>query len=157
MKAFSLFSIFAALVLAMTAAPDVRAAGGSCENKELVETGEMVGVATSVGFLIGARWGEGIVRMTDGTKFKFKAKGVKVSEFGAAKFGFRGTIYNLKSPAEFAGVYTGLGGGLTVGKGVGFAHYQNANCVVVKLKREKVIGVQASMPMLGAVKVELVE
>lgn len=132
--------------------------GTTCDEKELVEAGTLTGEGKSVGFVVGVRWGQGVVRMNNGTTFKFKAKGGKAMEMGAAATKFSGTVYNLQKPADFAGVYSGLTGGVTVAKaGAGFVELTNGNCVVLKLKRHDPKGLQGSAPMLSAIEVEVVE
>jgi hypothetical protein len=130
----------------------------SCADRELVEAGTLTGEGKSVGFVVGARWGEGVVKMKDGTTFKFKAKGGKGWEFGASESKYTGTVYNLKKPADFAGNFSGITASTTVGSaGLGRSHLTNGNCVVVKLKREDAVGLQTSSPMLGVIQVELVQ
>jgi len=127
-----------------------------CADQELIKSGDIVGVGKSIGFMIGVRWGEGAVRLNDGTIFEFKAKGIKAAEMGMSKVQVRGTVYNLKSIEDFNGVFAGVAGGLTVAnKGAGFASFTNEKCVTVHIKREKVIGVQGSAPMVAGLTVEV--
>jgi hypothetical protein len=130
----------------------------SCADRELVESGKLSGEGKSVGFVVGARWGQGVVTMNDGTKFKFKAKGGKGWEFGAAAAKYSGTVFNLSTPADFNGNFSGMTTATTVGKaGIGRSHLTNGKCVVVKLRRHDQEGLQTSAPMLGVIHVEVVE
>ena len=78
----------------------------SCQDKELVQAGTVAGEGKSIGFIIGYRWGAGEITLNDGRIFKFKAKGGKLIEFGANKVTFTGTIYNMNTIDDFAGVYS---------------------------------------------------
>lgn len=160
MKASRQILSLTTVLLASTAIYNAQAGSHdtTCDNRELVEAGTLTGEGKSVGFVIGARWGNGVVRMNNGSNFKFKAKGGKGMEMGAAKTEFSGMVYNLEKPADFAGTYTGMAGGATVAKaGAGFAYYTNGNCVVLKVKRHNPAGAQLSAPMLGVVHVEVVK
>lgn len=148
------------VLLASTAIYDANAGSHdtTCDTQELVEAGTLTGAGQSVGFIIGARWADGVVRMNNGTTFKFKAKGGKGMEVGVAAAKFSGTVYNLEKPEEFAGTYSGMSGAVTaVETGAGFAHYTNGNCVVLKVKRHDPSGVQAGAPMLGVVQIKIDE
>ena len=136
---------------------DVKAAGKVCSEVEFKRSGEIRGTGRSVGFILGVRWGVGMVRMDDGRTFKFRAKGVKPVEIGAAETKFVGQVFNLDKPEDFAGIYGGLAGGLTVVKGFGGAAYQNGKCVTVQIKRFGAKGLQGSLPMLSGIHVELME
>jgi len=135
---------------------DAKAAGKVCSEMELKRSGELRGTGRSVGFIIGVRWGVGMVRMDDGRTFQFRAKGVKPVEMGAAETKFVGIVYNLDKPEDFAGVYGGIATGLTaVTKGFGGAAYQNGKCVTMQIKRFDPKGVQGSLPMMAGIHVEL--
>lgn len=130
----------------------------NCNDIKLKKTGILAGIGNSVGFIIGVRWGDGYVRMDDGRTFRFKAKGAKLMEMGVAKASFRGVVYNLEKPEDFAGFYGGLATGVTIGKGIGGAALQNTRtCVAVEVKREAAEGLQGSLPMLTGIHIELAE
>lgn len=129
----------------------------NCPDKELVKAGTITGEGKSVGFIIGYRWGTGDVTLNDGRKFKFKAKGGKVGEIGANKVSFAGTLYNLKTIDDFAGVYSGVAAGITLYKGLGGASFTNPNCVSINIKRTDSTGLQSSMPAPSIIDVELVK
>jgi len=153
--------LFALLLLVpFIAAPAYKAeaAGKVCSEMELERSGELRGTGRSVGFIIGVRWGVGMVRMDDGRSFKFQAKGIKPAEMGAAETKFVGIVYNLDKPEDFAGTYGGVATGLTaVAKGFGGAAYQNGKCVTVQIKRFDPKGVQGSLPMMSGIHVELTQ
>ncbi len=145
-----------AVFLFLNQQPAYAADQKDCNEMVLKKTGILAGVGKSVGFIIGVRWGDGYVRMDDGRTFKFKAKGAKPMEIGAAKASFRGVVYNLEKPEDFAGFYGGLATGLTVVKGIGGSALQNTRtCVAIEVKREAAEGLQGSFPMVTGIHIEL--
>lgn len=128
-----------------------------CQDRELVRAGDIVGSGKSVGLIIGARWGKGIVELDDGTRFEFRVRGVKGVETGAANVSVRGVVYNLEQIEDFSGRYVGVAGGLTISqKGAGLAAFTNGKCVTVHITRDEVVGVQASLPFPGTLDVEVI-
>ncbi len=133
------------------------AADGDCSNVEFKRSGEIRGTGRSVGFILGVRWGVGMVRMDDGREIKFRTKGLKPAEMGVAETRFVGQVFNLENPEDFPGFYGGLAGGLTVIKGFGGAAYQNDKCVTIQIKRFDAAGVQGSLPFPTGIQFELME
>jgi hypothetical protein len=129
------------------------AAEGDCPQKDLVEAGSFTAKITSVGFIIGARWGGGEVTLKDGIKRKFSLKGGKLMEIGANKAEMEGRVYNLKNPQAFAGTYIGLGGGATIVKGFGKYNLTNGDCTVISMKVKTSGGLQLSAPMLNGISI----
>ena len=128
----------------------------ACADKELVRSGEIVGTGKSVGFIVGARWGEGTVRLDDGRVFEFRVRGVKGGETGIANVSVRGIVYNLEAIEDFSGRYIGVAGGVTIAnKGAGIASFSNSKCVTVRVTRDEVAGVQGSLPFPGTLDVEV--
>ncbi|MEH6403014.1 MAG: hypothetical protein V7750_06540 [Sneathiella sp.] len=128
-----------------------------CQDKELVKAGAITGEGGSVGFIIGYRWGAGEITLNDGRKFNFKVKGGKIGEIGANKVSFAGTIYNMKTIDDFAGVYSGVAAGITLYKGLGGASFTNPRCVSINVKRTDSTGLQSSLPAPAVLDVELVK
>jgi hypothetical protein len=69
------------------------AAEDDCPKGDLPVTGTVEGRATTVGFIVGARWGEGTLTLNDGSQHKFNGrqhkftgKGAKLIETGVAPF-----------------------------------------------------------------------
>ncbi len=90
------------------------------------------GRMTSVGFIIGVRWGEGILTLNDGSQYKFTAQGAKLLDTGVAEVTFKGNVYNLEKLEDFEGDYGALAQGLTVIKGItGGAVLSNDNCIYI--------------------------
>jgi hypothetical protein len=99
----------------------------------------------SVGFIAGARWGDGMLAFKDGTARKFKILGAKILETAVAAKDFEGEVYNLKAAQDFEGTYFGASTKLSVIASKGEGVVNNKRCVVVKL-RYSGGGVQVSAP-----------
>lgn len=110
------------------------------------------GSMTSIGWLAGARWGEGVMTLKSGEKRNFDILGVKLLETGAATTEFVGEVYNLKNVEDFVGTYYGAGAGITIVTGKGDAVINNAKCVIVKVKGTRE-GLQMSGPAPTGVQV----
>lgn len=131
------------------------AAAKDCPEGDLPASATVQGHMTTVGFIVGARWGEGTLTLNDGSEHKFTAQGAKLLETGAAKVTFKGTVYNLQKLEDFEGDYGSVSGGLTVIKGLtGGAVLTNDKCVYINVEGESE-GVRLSAPAPGGVLVKL--
>ena len=120
----------------------------SCPERELVKAGTFKATVTSVGLIVGARCGTGILTLNNGDTHNFSLKGAKIMEIGAAKKKLAGTVYNLEKLEDFPGTYFGVGGGLTVvTAGLGGLSITNGRCVVMNALPEDSKGLQLSMPI----------
>ena len=122
---------------------------------KLVKAGTLEVKGRTVGFLVGFRWGTGTLTLNDGTKLKFSFTGVKALSLlhSAQEVEAVGTVYNLKKPADFEGTFTGLSGGMRLGKELsGFVNLENAQGVIVSMKSASK-GVRLSGPGAGGVDV----
>ena len=139
----------AALVFAMLS--PAAAAEKDCPEGDLPVSGTIEGRATTVGYIVGVRWGEGTLTLNDGSPHKFTGSGVKLLETGVAKVTFKGNVYNLEKLEDFEGDYAAVSGGLTVIKGIaGGAVLNNDNCVYIHVDMESE-GVRLSAPAPGGV------
>ena len=146
-------------VVALTFATlqSVPAAAEDCPEGDLPAAGTIEGRATTVGWIVGARWGEGTLTVNDGSQHKFTGSGVKLLETGAAEVTFKGSVHNLEKLEEFEGDYAAVSGGLTVIKGVaGGAVLNNDNCVYINIDIESE-GVRLSAPAPGGVLIKFEE
>ncbi len=128
---------------------------GYAEEKKvkLVKAGTLEVKGGSVGFLIGFRWGSGILTLNNGGKLKFSFKGGKLLETGVTEVTAKGTVYNMKKVADFEGTYTGFSGGVTLGKELfGFVNLENARGVIISIKSANE-GVRLGGPGPGGVRV----
>lgn len=66
---------------------------------KLQKSGTIKGHVDSIGWLVGMRWGDGVLTMNDGTEHKFSIFGFKALETGLAANDLEGEVYNLKSAA----------------------------------------------------------
>jgi hypothetical protein len=141
---------FAALAFAaLPSAPAL--AEDDCPKGDLPVAGTVEGRVTTVGFIVGARWGEGTLTLNDGSQHKFTGEGAKLIETGAAEVTFKGKVYNLAKLEDFEGDYGAMTGGLTVIKGLDAgAVLSNDTCVYINVETESE-GVRLSAPAPGGV------
>ena len=88
--------------------------------------------AGSVAAGIGVSWGSGTLTYR-GKSHAISVTGLDVGSVGANKITANGSVYHLKSLADFDGNYTAVAAGATVGGGGGALAMQNQNGVVVHL------------------------
>ncbi len=132
---------FGSLALAQSAEEKAMA----CYRDNLTQSGTLQFSMTSVGFLLGVRWGEGVLTMNDGFQLSFDVFGAKLLETGIATAKFEGEVYNLTNLHDFEGTYFGASTKITVLKGKGELQTSNANCVFIKA-RSTGGGLQLSAP-----------
>jgi len=86
----------------------------------------------SVAAGIGLSWGGGTLTF-DGKQYKFKVDGLSVGSVGIQNASARGKVYYLKNVADFAGTYTAVAAGVTVGGGGGAKTMKNEKGVIIDL------------------------
>jgi hypothetical protein len=129
-RTVALRAAFSAVALILAVLHPAGAAEKDCPKGDLPVSAKVEGRATTVGFIVGARWGEGTLTLDDGSQHKFTGEGAKLIETGVAEVTFKGNVYNLEKLEDFEGDYGAVSGGLTVIKGVaGGAMLSNDNCV----------------------------
>ncbi len=140
-----------AVAIAATAFGNMAVAQGgeetakSCDRDNLVQSGTLQFSMTQIGFLVGVRWGEGVLTLNNGEKYSFDVSGAKLLETGISKANFEGVVYNLKNRKDFEGTYFGASTQITVVKGKGELQTNNANCVFIRA-RSMGGGLQLSAP-----------
>jgi len=112
---------------------------------DLPLSGTVSGSGKSVSFLVGYRWGKGVLKLNDGREFPFSARGLKVMETGVRTMDFEGAVYNLERIEDFIGNYYGASMGLVPIKGKGEIIMNNSRCVVI-VARHKSKGLTMSAP-----------
>ena len=133
-SAMPLRATLAAVALLFATLQPASGAEQDCPKGDLPVSATIEGRATTVGFIVGARWGEGTLTLNDGSQHKFTGKGVKLIETGVAEITFKGNVYNLEKLEDFEGDYAAVSGGLTIVEGVaGGAMLKNDNCVYIKV------------------------
>ncbi len=82
---------------------------------------------------IGYSWGAGTLHF-EGKNYPFKVSGLAVGQAGAEDITATGSVYRLKSIADFSGNFTAASGDLTLGGGEAGTVMQNQNGVVIKIR-----------------------
>ena len=148
------YLILSIILTALAFPASLAHANSHCPEGDLPASGTVEGRMTTVGFIVGVRWGEGTLTLNDGTEHKFVAKGAKLLETGAAQVMFKGNVYNLQDLEDFEGDYGAVSQGLTIIEGItGGAVLSNDKCVFVHVEAESE-GVRLSAPAPGGVLVE---
>ena len=106
----------------------------TCDPENLVQSGTIKFDMRSVGFLIGVRWGDGVLTLKNGEQHKIDVTGGKLLETGDAKADFEGEVYNLKNLQDIEGTYYGASTKITVIEGKGQLQTNNANCVFIRAR-----------------------
>jgi hypothetical protein len=86
-------------------------------------------VAAGVGF----SWGKGTLAY-GGKSYPVKVEGLSVGELGVTRATAKGTVSNLTTLDDFAGIYVAVGGGATAAGGANVAVMQNQNGVTIELQ-----------------------
>ena len=86
----------------------------------------------SVAAGVGLSWGGGTLTF-NGQQYKFKVDGLSVGSVGIQNASARGKVYYLKNAADFAGTYTAIAAGVTVGGGGGAKTMKNEKGVIIDL------------------------
>lgn len=148
-----------ATALALSAFPTVASEHEVCglDIESMKPSATITGSVKTIGWLVGARWGHGVLTLENGDQRKFKIIGAKALETGVAEDKFEGDVYNLNDVADFPGTFYGASHNIKLGPlGKGEAVANNARCVVVKL-RMKGEGLKVSGPAPGAVDVSFTD
>jgi hypothetical protein len=117
----------------------------ACDLENLVQSGTLEFNLKTIGFLVGVRWGEGVLTLNDGFQLGFDVSGAKLLETGVAKANFEGEVYNLTNIKDFEGTYWGASTKLTLVKGKGELQTNNSKCVFIRA-RSTGGGLQLSAP-----------
>jgi hypothetical protein len=153
-------SVAAALTAAMTMAINLAYADSheGCDvNAEGMPVSATVsGEVNSIGFMVGARWGTGVLTLNNGKERKFHLVGAKALETGVAVNKFKGEVYNLKSIDDFTGTYYGASTKISIAASKGQGVVNNAECVIIKLSMDGG-GLQVSGPAPGGVEVSFID
>ncbi len=121
---------FGNMALAQSAEETAKA----CDRDNLVQSGTVQFSMKQIGFLVGVRWGEGVLTLNDGFQLSFDVSGAKLLETGISTANFEGEVYNLTNIEDFEGTYYGASTKITVIKGKGELQTNNANCVYIRAR-----------------------
>ncbi len=89
----------------------------------------------SVGFILGVEWGSGTATLRGGRVIEFRVRTLKAGMIGLEAVQAAGRVYNLdpRRPGDIAGTYASIGGGITVGGGVGAQRMRNEKGVIIEI------------------------
>lgn len=87
----------------------------------------------SVAAGVGYAWGHGKLDYQN-TGHRFTISGLSIVDVGAAHISAVGYVYNLKNLGDFAGSYSAVGAGGTLGGGGSVAYLKNEHGVVIKVQ-----------------------
>jgi len=117
----------------------------ACSGENLTQSGTLQFSMTAIGFLLGVRWGEGVLTLNNGEQHSFDVSGANLLETGIATASVEGEVYNITKLQDFEGTYFGSSTKITVIKGKGELRTNNANCVHIRA-RSTGGGLQLSAP-----------
>ncbi len=106
----------------------------ACDRDNLVQSATVQFSMTRIGFLVGIRWGEGVLTLNDGFQLSFDVSGGKLLETGIATANFDGKVYNLNNIEHFEGTYFGASTKMTIIKGTGELQTNNGKCVFIRAR-----------------------
>ncbi len=106
----------------------------ACDRDNLVQSGTLQFSMTRIGFLLGVRWGEGVLTLNNGEQHSFDVSGAKLLETGISTAKFEGEVYNIRNLEDFEGTYYGASTHIIVIQGKGELQTNNANCVFIRAR-----------------------
>jgi hypothetical protein len=101
----------------------------------------------SVAAGVGYTWGKGIL-IFEGKAYKLKVDGLSIVQVGISHYTATGTVYNLTSPSDIAGVYTAAAAGVAVAGGASATAMKNSKGVLIQMTSTHV-GVNFSLSVKG--------
>ena len=110
--------------------------------------------AEQIRLIIGGSRGKGVLTY-QGKQYPFTMKGLSAGGAGVNKVHATGSVYFLDKPEDFAGRYSAVTAGVTVGGGAGASQFENAKGVLVSM-RSKSEGVALTLG-IATVEVEFVK
>jgi hypothetical protein len=118
---------------------------------------KVTGSIDTIGFMVSARWGDGVLTLDNGEERRFHMVGAKALETGVAENDFEGEVYNLKNVDDFEGTYYGASTNITLGThGEGEGSVNNARCVIIKFRMTGT-GLKVSGPAPGGLEVSFID
>lgn len=114
--------------------------------------------ATSVKFLVGSSWGQGVLHY-QGQSYPFKTKSLTAGGIGYREMKGSGNVYELDNLEDFPGIYAGGGAGVTIDKKTMSATetvLENGKGVVLRLTITDSEGLQLSASA-GGIEIEFLQ
>jgi hypothetical protein len=143
-----------AVALALLASVPVTTSAGEAKTGRTAEdiakakpSGTFEVQAEQVRLLIGGGSGKGVLNY-QGKQYPFTVKGVSLGGVGVTKVDATGTVYFLDKLEDFAGTYSAVSAGATVGAGAAASQFENNKGVFLSVK-SKTEGVGLSLGLSG--------
>lgn len=138
------------LLLAVAAFATFAAAGAAESQTPPRLAGNIAFSTKSIGFIVGVEWGSGTVTLRGGRVLRLRVRTLKAGMIGLEAVQAAGRVYNLdpRRPGDIAGTYASIGGGITVGGGVGGQRMKNEKGVIIEIE-ETAQGLAAKMAAAG--------
>ena len=123
------------LIFAAAAFAAFAFAGTAAAETPMQLAGHIAFSTKSVGFIVGVEWGSGTVTLRGGRVVQLRVRTLKAGMIGLEAVQAAGRVYNLdpRRPADIVGTYASIGGGLTVGGGVGAQRMKNEKGVIIEI------------------------
>jgi hypothetical protein len=86
---------------------------------------------------VGVDWGEGMLTLNNGDRYKFTLEGLEVGGVGVTQVQAQGEVYNLGQISDFAGIYVAAKANMSVVRGPGVRVMENAHGVVIYLSSKQ--------------------
>jgi len=119
-------------------------AGPNCPN-DLKKSGTFTFQGNSTAFIVGYRWGTGVLTLENGEQYAFNARGLKAGETGVREGTIKGTVYGLETVDDFIGHYKGAASAIVALVGMGGITLANSECVVINARHQST-GLKLSLP-----------
>jgi hypothetical protein len=138
------------LLLAVAAAAAVILSGAASAQTPPRLSGNIAFSTKSVGFIVGVEWGSGTVTLRGGSVVHLRVRTLKAGMIGLEAVQAAGRVYNLdpRRPGDIAGTYASIGGGITIGGGVGAQRMKNEKGVIIEID-ETAQGIAAKIAGAG--------
>jgi hypothetical protein len=123
------------LLLTLAAFATFAVAGAVDAQTPMRLSGNIAFNTKSVGFIVGVEWGSGTVTLRGGRVMHLRVRTLKAGMIGLEAVQAAGRVYNLdpRRPQDVAGTYASIGGGITVGGGVGAQRMKNEKGVIIEI------------------------
>jgi len=123
------------LLLAVAAFAVFALAGAATAEAPPRLSGNIALSTKSIGFIVGVEWGSGTATLRGGRVLQLRVRTLKAGMIGLEAVSASGRIYNLdlRRPGDIAGTYASIGGGLTVGGGIGAQRMKNEKGVIIEI------------------------
>jgi hypothetical protein len=116
-------------------------------SQSTAQVGRIHAKILKAGFIVGVGGGSGTLTYR-GRRYPLRLGGISAGTIGVSGMELVGTASNLRTAADIAGAYTGVGAGIAIVGGGKVARLQNAKGVVIELRGVQV-GLSISLNLSG--------